>query len=1487
MLLMRNGILQNNEGISPVLGFILMLAIGVTILSTVQLSFVPVWNTQEELNHLKLMQDDFKVLKSNIDSGILGGTTLSSPLIMGFKYSPKMMVYNPKDEAYASLEVRKDAWVEVRYNEVFPEGMTDDTSIKNVSTGMIIYALQGARNYNSFIYENGLIRRSGSNFTTSSQTVLANGTIYLPSVKALDYGSLSGVEKKTVNIYPTSQQKNSVIGRNVWLILRTKPDPGGYVEWWAKTLESEGAGIRKKDPSSGIVIANVSESLVIKMGEAYISAASKASPAHSPPSRLVRVSSKTAVLPVDGVTDLIVEVQDEYNNPVPNVLVSFDENLTKVPGNTYLNDVLLQRSAVSGSDGRASVQLKTNGAGFYYIDAIIPEYNTTFAYSASSQGTVMELDYSPKIPSSENFNVTATLKDSLGTLVPGSIQVTFETGDGSITSPVNTVGGTANTTLNVSDATGIKITNIQAKDITTNAVNITWNTVNNITVTAKSGYVFNFINVPTNVDTYGCVFYGTVPGIYTERVCNFAVLSSTHSFNISGLTQNTAYYFILNSSRPDMTTVDSTEYIFVTEKLGDDGVPPASITGLSGTPGALSINWTWNDPSDEDFDHVDIYIDGVSKGTRSKGEEYFNAYYFLPGTSHTISTRTVDINGRINETWKNDTAMAGSAYTYVYSFSPIGSVTNPDDAKDATDGLSAIMAEDMVGGTNKSNRTKSPGKIIDLGAQSGIFDSSNLDVEDSNIDITLPEKQIKTVVYYMGQKEDPNELLTGTLYTASPVDIYLPEQEIVVKKAWLELQQLSGTSAAANVNTIDMFLNGVDYSVIKGGTYQTNSAESLVTIARADVTSAFSTFVNPTSYTAAVRTVGPRSNAQAILLYVTYEYDPASPVQLKTVRYPLDTNIGLRAIGSTTTFNYIASIPEAAATIRSSWFEIRGLINNPNNVNDATISAKIEPNATYSTGVSLDMANRDMFGFLYLFKTTTSEFSPNSPQTLTVRNLGQIVYALGGEVVVTYEYPISAPVQLKTVKYFVGQQTVRYGLGTFSDFTTVFIPEQSVNIKSVFARVRATESSTVAGTGTQTITGSMGGTGTASQAYTVDMNTELIGNYVIIYNMTSAASSLVNNTVVFVNNTFSRNNHGPPGTELYITYEYDPSSPSELKTVEYPAGQSAVQFATRNENFEIFVPEKTATRRSAYIDYAAMSSATGIFTISSAIDTVFSSQTVSMDNTGEPLTASALNGDSGSRITAASNVYDINYSSSAAVSFSGVARLTYEFRKNNSLDVIYTISETNSSSSWKSISIQDRSYGDALADVSILNFVSGMWESLFPTGFNGGTSPIEHVTRVVGASGNAGDYDYAGSGQIKIKYNWTGAVVNNKLGVDLLNVTVNYASGGVYRLDITSNTTGIPDATNHELQIRYNVSGDNFTLQVWNGAWDNKTTLTNTTLDYYNYALLPGELQSDVSTAGGNAGNIAQYYVLVRYLDLISSGVQGNLYLDYQRVYSS
>jgi hypothetical protein len=779
---MKNRKFQNNEGVSPVLGFILVLAIGVSLLTTVQLSFVPVWNTQEELDHIKLMQDDFKLLKSNIERGIQSGTTLSSPLIMGFKYSPKMFVYNPKDEAYASLEISNNTWVEVRYNEVFYEGMTDETSIKNISTGMITYALLGAQNYNSFIYENGLIRRGGTNYTTNSQTVLANNTIFLPGVKALEYGTTSGVEKRTVNIYPTSQQKNSVIGKNVWLILHTDPI---YVDWWENNLEKEGATVRKKDRTNGIVIANVSSSLIIKMGEAYISTSQKTSPPHSPATRLVKVSGEDRALPVGGTTRIIVEVQDEYNNPVPNFPVSFSINasLTGHPSNSYNNATILPGSAVSGSDGRASVTLTANDGGFYYIDASMTDYRTTLVYSASSQGGVMKLN---PTPSGNDYVITATLKNSLGSPVTPGTNVDFETSDGILSdnSKPTAPDGTANTTLNVSDATGLKITNIQVKDIAKYSANITWDSINNIIVTAKSGYVFNSLDIPNMVIASGCVFYSTSPGNYSTKSCD--VSGSSHTAALYNLLSGTPYYFIINGSRPDGSSVNSTEYMFVTGGTGDD-TPPASVTGINATNGSLYIIWTWTDPDDADFDHTDVMIDDVLVDTVEKGIQTFNATYLMPNSSHNISLRTVDTSNNANGTWEKHNSSTRSLLTYVFSFSnesgygivtgdsnaqndndgdasallnetstsgssmtenytyvsdknvnigTIGSFGNMQSAADA--GAFAAFTEEAVGTPPGTNRTKNPGKIITTGTQSGSYISSNLDNIDGAIDITIP-----------------------------------------------------------------------------------------------------------------------------------------------------------------------------------------------------------------------------------------------------------------------------------------------------------------------------------------------------------------------------------------------------------------------------------------------------------------------------------------------------------------------------------------------------------------------------------------------------------------------------------------------------------------------------------------------------------------------------------------------------------------------------
>lgn len=689
------GFLQNDEAISPVIGAVLILAIGATTLTYVQLNFVPVWNTQEELDHLEKVNDDFKELKSSIESSAVSGTSLSSPLSMGFKYSPKIIAYNPRESAYATLSIQKDTWAEVRYNEVLSEGMEDATSIKNISTSTITYSLHGTNNYKAFIYEHGLIRREGSNFTSSSQTLVSNDTIYLLGINVSESESTSGLERKAINIYPASQVKNSVIGSGVWLILRTRPE---YIEWWESSIKKEGGNVRKKDNISGTIIAYFNKNITIRMGETQITTSPRTSPSKSPQKRLVKVTPQSVNLPVEGITNIEVEVQDFYNNPVQNVVVNFNINSSKAPSNAYANAELLQTSAVSGADGRASVQLRTRGAGMYYIDAGITNYNTTFSYPASSQGGFISLSYTGSEP---EYNITAALKNGFGETITGNT-VAFAVSEGNVNpgsdNDLNS-DGLYNTTLNSTSASGLKIKNIQTSGVKNSSATITWDTINTITVAANrtpGGYVFNSIEIPTKVSTNGCVLYGTSSGNYPYINCDSQ--RSSHNVTLSSLLPETVYYFIANSSRTGGESTNSSEYMLVTTPETIP-TPPASVTNLTNaTYAPLYINWTWTDPGDADFAYVQVYINSTFKGTVNKGVQFYSANYFRPNSTHTISTRTVDSSGNVNETWVNSTANTSTVFTYVFDFlSTNGTVAGAGNAANASDsGASATLSEEAT-----------------------------------------------------------------------------------------------------------------------------------------------------------------------------------------------------------------------------------------------------------------------------------------------------------------------------------------------------------------------------------------------------------------------------------------------------------------------------------------------------------------------------------------------------------------------------------------------------------------------------------------------------------------------------------------------------------------------------------------------------------------------------------------------------------------------
>jgi hypothetical protein len=207
------------------------------------------------------------------------------------------------------------------------------------------------------------------------------------------------------------------------------------------------------------------------------------------------------------------------------------------------------------------------------------------------------------------------------------------------------------------------------------------------------------------------------------------LLNGTYNLSYSKAGFNTGYLEVTINGADD-TTANTTIY---------DTTPPASASNLAATSSPTYINWTWIDPPEPGFDHVEAYIDGTFMRNITKGMQFYNASYFMPNSTYTISTRTVDIYGNVNTTWVNNTATTPSAYTYVFGYlNTTGTVTNFSNAQSDSDGgASATFSEVEVGGANQSDRTISPSKTITSGTQDSTYNPSYLDNTDGLIDKTV------------------------------------------------------------------------------------------------------------------------------------------------------------------------------------------------------------------------------------------------------------------------------------------------------------------------------------------------------------------------------------------------------------------------------------------------------------------------------------------------------------------------------------------------------------------------------------------------------------------------------------------------------------------------------------------------------------------------------------------------------------------------------
>ncbi|MBN1385212.1 MAG: LamG domain-containing protein, partial [Elusimicrobia bacterium] len=456
-------------------------------------------------------------------------------------------------------------------------------------------------------------------------------------------------------------------------------------------------------------------------------------------------------------------------------------------------------------------------------------------------------------------------------------------------------------------------------------------------------------------------------------------------------------------------------------------------------------------------------------------------------------------------------------------------------------------------------------------------------------------KRIKTVEYSFGGYYSDTDVGAGSAWTPSPITVYLPEDDIVIKNAFLEFSCWIDDGDVTSLSI--RFDQGSSASTVRysaTGTLSYDTGEHRRGHVIADVTSAIAS-ASSQQYAASV-TVGDATNMNTLKLYITYEYNANSATQVKTVRFPIysvmNSSIAARTSEATEggawqtyAFTYNANIAESTDTVnlRQQWFEVRGWRRYGSSNHTGRMRVNIN-GGTASSEMYFDSSDETSYDCFFLSDSDPSHaaygnFALNNSQTLNVQicnedsstDPAQLV--LCGEVVLTYEYSNSAPTKTKTVRYFLGQGTSADGSYYFED--NIYLNENNITIKRIYAQVYGSYSNN--SSGNISIDSRIGSTQEMSQRsyslYAQDPNTS---GFSFFHDMTEEAGDWSDGEVVRLT-IGGLTDLGGCGAELIITYDYT-NEGSYTDYYQIYAGQSSAWVATGNTDshgFDIFHPVST------------------------------------------------------------------------------------------------------------------------------------------------------------------------------------------------------------------------------------------------------------------------------------------------------------------------
>lgn len=405
--------------------------------------------------------------------------------------------------------------------------------------------------------------------------------------------------------------------------------------------------------------------------------------------------------------------------------------------------------------------------------------------------------------------------------------------------------------------------------------------------------------------------------------------------------------------------------------------------------------------------------------------------------------------------------------------------------------------------------------------------------------------------------------------------INLPENGIIIRHAFVEWTlALEGLASGSSGHTMRFCRSGAtstptttNFSDVRS----TDGTEYDPIILRQDVASQIAS--GTATYYFNARLTGTVRTTDAVKLYITYEYDDTSTTQLKSVKYFVGCVATQPAAGTTNSFTVNPAIPESSVSVVQSFVEYTGQTT-ASNPTDGIVFIRFN-NVSSSLAAGVDDANRTTYDWRTLWNVSTSSISLNASNTIDLVNNNDPEGLKCADWTINYNYDPNSSTQLRTV---------RYSLGTFSGFinttqtsvgtSTVFLPDAATSsIKSVWVKYVA-EPDGAANLTPQVGISSASTTGSAfAYAFVINAGVGWVNFDITDFfknNWTNGASVNASAAASVASKL------ADVSAELYITYSYNTSQATGVKTVLWFLGQdnaSKTANTAFSGTFNTFIPE--------------------------------------------------------------------------------------------------------------------------------------------------------------------------------------------------------------------------------------------------------------------------------------------------------------------------